>query len=295
MNGLLLRSLRSQRTPKSLLSLANASSFSRFRRFKEKQEERQMEAAIPQSTDEIFSKESAYSEVQSNLALKNFLNKCYMYTGASVGGFLTISQVSIMTGVAHTPAVAFLSLGALVPLIGMSYIQPTFSRDHNGHMQCHNTPARLACFWSSVGMMGVGISPYMMAMTMGQPGLLPAAVLVTTGVCAGASLFAYSRPSDSLLYLKGPLFGCLLSMIGLQLAGGLCAYAGMGTGLMAMSHQISLYGGLAIFTGFMAYDTHGAIQMFKEDRPDHLQVAMDLFLNFKNLLIRIMAIMRNDD
>jgi FtsH-binding integral membrane protein len=74
---------------------------------------------------------------------------------------------------------------------------------------------RLACFWSAIGLMGVGVSPFMMAMTAGQPGLLPAAVLMTSGVCAGASLYAYARPSDSLLYMKGPLMGALMATIGL--------------------------------------------------------------------------------
>lgn len=270
--------------------MANAS-FSRFQRFKQKQEEKTMESVIPKSTDEIFTKDSAFSEVQNNLALKTFLNKCYTYTGVSVGGFLALSQVSIMTGVAAMPMTSCLTLAAFAPLIGMSFIQPTFSQDQYGHMQLDNNNKRSACFWSFIGLTGVGISPFMMAMTMGQPTLLPAALMVTTGICAGASLYAYSRPSDSLLYLKGPLFGSLLAMIGLQLAGGLCAYAGMGTGLMEMSREISLYGGIAIFTGFMAYDTHGAIQMFKEGRPDHLQVAMDLFLNFKALLVRIMILL----
>lgn len=50
-------------------------------------------------------------------------------------------------------------------------------------------------------MMGVGISPFFLAMTTGMPGLLPTSVLMTTGVCGGASLFAYYRPSGSLLYL----------------------------------------------------------------------------------------------
>lgn len=195
---------------------------------------------------------------------------------------------------AAIPGTQMLALGALLPLIGFGMTSPSFEKDHRGHMQCIDSPLRQGLFWSSIGMMGVGVSPFMLAMTMGQPGLLPAAVMVTTGVCAGASFYAYSRPADSLLYLKGPLVGCLFSMIGLQLAGGICAWAGMGTSLMAMSHNVSLYGGLAIFTGFMAYDTHQAIAMFKEDRPDHLQVAMDLFLNFKNLLMRIMMIMRGN-
>jgi hypothetical protein len=33
--------------------------------------------------------------------------------------------------------------------------------------------------------------------------------------------------------------------------------------------------------------------MYKQGLPDHLAVAMNLFLNFKNLLIRIMSILGN--
>lgn len=47
--------------------------------------------ATAQPTQEIFTKESAFVEVQNNLALKNFLNKCYLYTGLSIGGFLGLS------------------------------------------------------------------------------------------------------------------------------------------------------------------------------------------------------------
>lgn len=50
--------------------------------------------------------------------------------------------------------------------------------------------------------------------------------------------------------------GCLLSMIGLNIAGGLLAYTGVTTSVLALSQNVSLYGGLLIFTGFMAYDTH---------------------------------------
>jgi hypothetical protein len=50
--------------------------------------------------------------------------------------------------------------------------------------------------------------------------------------------------------------GCLFSMIGLQVVGGLLAFTGVTPAVMALSHNISLYGGLFVFTGFMAYDTH---------------------------------------
>ena len=41
----------------------------------------------------------------------------------------------------------------------------------------------------------------------------------------------------------------------------------------------------------MAYDTHYAIDQFKKGEPDHLQFSLQLFLNFINLLLRIMELM----
>ena len=171
--------------------------------------------------------------------------------------------------------------------------QPSYVRDEKDEVQCINSGFRTSMFWSSIVMMGAGVSPMFAYLCAGQPWLLPTSVLLTSGVCAGASLYAYMKPADSLLYLKGPLLGSLLGVIGLQLAGLGASYFGYGNGLLIMSHNISLYGGLLIFTGFMAYDTHSAIQQYKDGQPDHLSVAMNLFLNFKNLLIRIMQIMGN--
>jgi len=33
------------------------------------------------------------------------------------------------------------------------------------------------------------------------------------------------------------------------------AYMGYGSGLLSMANTLSLYGGVVLFTGFMAYDT----------------------------------------
>ncbi len=60
--------------------------------------------------------------------------------------------------------------------------------------------------------------------------------------------------------------------------------------MIQLLHNVDLYGGIALFTGFTAYDTHRAIDLYKRNDPDHLGVATDMYLNFMNLLIRIMEI-----
>jgi hypothetical protein len=48
-----------------------------------------------------------------------------------------------------------------------------------------------------------------------NPGLIPAALLLTASVCGGSSLYAYSRPKGSLLWLRAPLMGSLIGLIAL--------------------------------------------------------------------------------
>ena len=47
------------------------------------------------------------------------------------------------------------------------------------------------------------------------PGVVPASVIITSGICAGASLYSYMKPPGALDHWKGPLYGSLLSIIGL--------------------------------------------------------------------------------
>ena len=46
-----------------------------------------------------------------------------------------------------------------------------------------------------------------------NPSLVPSAILLTTSISAGASLYAYLKPKGSLLKWGGPLMGGLLGLI----------------------------------------------------------------------------------
>ena len=88
------------------------------------------------------------------------------------------------------------------------------------------------------------------------------ASLVTGALVGGLSLIASVAPSDQFLYMGGAL------SIGL----GVVFAASVGTmfvGAGGIMHQVSLYGGLTLFSGFMLYDTQKAIEKAKT-YPDAL-------------------------
>eukprot|EP00965_Chrysotila_dentata_P244444 6205979-Pleurochrysis_carterae.AAC.2 len=62
-------------------------------------------------------------------------------------------------------------------------------------------------------------------------------------------------------------------------------------------HSISLYGGLALFTAYIAYDTQRMIDDYEMGEDDHLKHAVDLFINFKAIFTRVLFLLmgRSDD
>ena len=62
-------------------------------------------------------------------------------------------------------------------------------------------------------------------------------------------------------------------------------------------HNIYLYGGLSIFTLYIAYDTQKMIDEYEMGEDDHIKHATDLFLDFKIVFTRVMQLlyMSNDD
>src|SRR5204862_7335952 len=107
----------------------------------------------------------------------------------------------------------------------------------------------------------------------------------------GASIYAYMKPADSLLYLKAPLMGALTGFVGMGLLsiGSMLIFGP--NAFSDMWYSFDTYAGIVLFTGFTAFDTQNAIQKYKENNPDHLGCAVELYLNFVNLLIRFMEIL----
>merc|ERR1712146_214424 len=70
----------------------------------------------------------------------------------------------------------------------------------------------------------------------------------------------------------GPLLGGLFVMLGCGILGLFYPHP--------VLHSVMLYGGLALFTAFTAYDTQMILNDYKEGQRDVVQHSIGLFINF---------------
>ena len=119
--------------------------------------------------------------------------------------------------------------------------------------------------------------------------ILPA-FITSCSVFSGSSWYAMTRKEGELEQYKSVLAGGLSGLLGVSLLG-------LGSDLLFgynwfgnMTNMLSLYGGIPLFTGFIAYDTHKAIEMYKSGVPDHLGCSTAIYLDFIGLFIRFIRI-----
>ena len=62
-------------------------------------------------------------------------------------------------------------------------------------------------------------------------------------------------------------------------------------GLVPLLHNVYLYGGLGLFTLYIAYDTQKMIDEYEMGEDDHLKHAVDLFLDFKMVFSRVLILL----
>lgn len=90
-----------------------------------------------------------------------------------------------------------------------------------------------------------------------NPALLARAGLYTAGVVGSLAYVGATARSDKYLYIGGPLFAglCVVALSSLA-----PMVLPVGTAALAATQGISLYGGLAVFSGFCLYDTQKVLE-----------------------------------
>jgi FtsH-binding integral membrane protein len=68
-----------------------------------------------------------------------------------------------------------------------------------------------------MGMAGLGLSfaPMMGMFNMVNPAIIPTSIVLSASIFGSASLYAYTRPKDSLISWGSSLYSALFGMIGL--------------------------------------------------------------------------------
>lgn len=102
------------------------------------------------------------------------------------------------------------------------------------------------------------------------PNALVSAFIASTSIFGGATWYAMTRTEGELEPLGSVLYGGLGGLVGVSLLG-LGSNLIFGTNWFGdLTHLVSLYGGIPLFTGLIAYDTNKAISKYNSGDPYHL-------------------------
>jgi FtsH-binding integral membrane protein len=203
------------------------------------------------------------------------MRKVYATLAAGIGIAAGASIITMATPlIGMHPLVP--GIASIVPLMGLMYTSK----------HTHSQTLRAGMFAAFAGLSGMSIAPLMMVAMKVSPIIVPQALLLTTGLfgaMTGLSLMA--KPGATLRW-------------GVPLGGGLLLLMATGIGSMfvpvtsawyPLLHSFQLYGGLALFTAYIAYDTQKMIDEYEMGEDDHLKHAVDLFIDFK---VRPLATLR---
>jgi FtsH-binding integral membrane protein len=187
-----------------------------------------------------------------------------MFTGLAFGGALSTAYFAAKSGLMTvSPIISMIFMFA--GLIGASVMKPLPANEtYNGHTiyKTQNSPLRLGLYGMGVAGLGLSASPLLAYAYMVSPNIIINALAAATGIFGGASYVAYSMPKDKMLGYGRILGGSLMGLIGIQLAGLLSTLVIGPNAFASLLFSVDSYFSIALFTGFVAYDTHVAIKSY---------------------------------
>jgi FtsH-binding integral membrane protein len=158
-------------------------------------------------------------------------------------------------------------------------------------MIAKDKPLREVSFGALTVGMGLIMGPVISIYIDSDPMVIPISLLASSAVFGGCA-FASSRIKETtLMTWKAPLSIGLGSLVGLQLLGiGGSLIFGANSFSEAI-HSVDLVGGIGLFTMMSIYDAYAARKMYLEGDPDHIGCSTMVYLDFMNLLIRLMEVL----
>ena len=224
--------------------------------------------------------------------IDNYLCKVWIRTSSNI--FLTLftgivtmflMAESILSVTSNTFLYVMISstICSFYAIIKFHMTAPVYNRDAQGNnylAECQSNRDREK--WSNVIflMMGIIISPALFEAI--EYDILIRALVVTTLATVGPIMASLNTTnSSSLLQYRSSVHTMLTGFLFLSL-GGI---------FFPVLHEIELYGGVLFFAFLNAYDTHVAIQKFRQGEADHVGHAINYALNILNILIRVIEIL----
>jgi growth hormone-inducible transmembrane protein len=122
-----------------------------------------------------------------------------------------------------------------------------------------------------------------------SPAVLARAALYTVGMVGSLSYISATAKTDQYLYLGGPLLAGLTIVVLSSFAPLVLPATAFRT--LAITDTISLYGGLAVFGGFILYDTQAVMARARRGVRDPVAESISLELDAINIFIRLVYIL----
>lgn len=194
--------------------------------------------------------------------------------------YLTLTAMLLVSAVGISVA-QILSFGTWMPAIGfmacMFFLLSTSSQPSSLNKR-YGLLAGCALF------QGATLGPLVKVVLATHPGILLTAFLGTSTIFACFSAAALLSRRRSWLYLGGALSSAmtvlLLVRLGSYFLGG-----------RAFVFQAELYVGLLMFVGYVMFDTQVIVEKAEHGDRDHIKHALDLFVDFVAIFVRILVIM----
>lgn len=196
---------------------------------------------------------------------------CVGFTGLATVALFNMGAPALMAG---RPILSlFVCVGSMMASSALVHSLPT---EQQGLKY-----GALALFSSTVGFT---LCPLMV---LGGPLMLRAAAL-TGGIVGSLALVAANSPSDQFLWMGGPLAMGLGAVVVSSLGAAFLPSLAVASAL----HKFSLYGGLAVFSGFCLYDTSRIVEKAKHSSKfDPVGESINIFMDAVNIFVRIVQIM----
>merc|ERR1711915_569040 len=169
--------------------------------------------------------------------------------------------------------------GLLFSLVAAGLAFGLFLTPDNGK----NRGTRMAMLLGFGFLTGLGMGPMLQMAMMMNPSIVPTAFMVTSVIFACFSGAALMAPDGKYLYLGGTLLSGLSTLMWLGFAN-----IFFRSQLLFQAH---IWIGLAVFCGFIMFDTQLIIRKAKNGDKDFIAHSLDLFIDFVQVFRKVLILL----
>ena len=236
--------------------------------------------------------DSTKYEYAYNYGKKEFLLKTGIITGSSIIGSLCFASLGLIEPtISSIIGGTILAIGGSIGL-GMTsesgtVVHKTISNSKYTFPIVNNSLEQKISYGAVITGISISISPLIAATSLN---ILIPAIVSSSAIYGGSIAYGYLQPAENMNTIKIIGYGGLGGLIG-------CSVVGISSHLMfgpndisSILFNINTYMGIPIFMAISAYDMSRALKMYEDGYPDAIVCATDQYLNYINILIRMIEI-----